>query len=173
MLIVTAQRREEVAGMRWGELTPDLSTWTIPASRAKNGAAHLVPLPLEAQAILKAAQRLKGSDLVFPGERRVFAGWSKAKERLDQRCGVSDWTLHDLRRTAATGLQKLGVRIETTEAILNHVAGSRGGIVGVYQRHDWANEKRAALNAWGARVAAIVEGQEAWTVVAFAREGSG
>ncbi len=80
---------------------------------------------------------------------------------MDKASGVKDWRLHDLRRTMATGLQRLGVRLEVTEAVLNHVSGSRAGIVGVYQRHEWADEKRAALNAWGAHVAAIVEGREA------------
>jgi integrase len=74
--------------------------------------------------------------------------------------GPSVWRrLHDLRRTAATGLQRLGVRLEVTEQVLNHVSGSRAGIVGVYQRHDFANEKRAALEAWGSHVEAIVEGR--------------
>jgi hypothetical protein len=63
------------------------------------------------------------------------------------------WTLHDLRRTVATGLQRLGVRLEVTEAVLNHVSGSRAGVAGVYQRHDWAVEKRAALDGWAAHVA--------------------
>ena len=160
LLILTGQRRDEAGGVTWDELDADLSVWTIPAARAKNGAAHLVPLSHEAQALLRAAPRLEGKSLVFPGERGIFSGWSKSKDRLDQRSGVSDWTLHDLRRTAATGLQKLGVRLEVTEAVLNHVAGSRAGIVGVYQRHHWADEKRAALVAWGAHVAAIVEGRE-------------
>jgi hypothetical protein len=62
--------------------------------------------------------------------------------------------VHDLRRTVATGLQRLGVRLEITEAVLNHISGSRGGIAGVYQRHDWAAEKRAALDAWAAHVLA-------------------
>jgi integrase len=161
MLILTGQRREEVAGMAWDELAPDLSIWTIPAARAKNGAAHLVPLSHEAQALLRAAPRLEGANLVFPGERCVFSGWSKSKDRLDQRSCVSGWTLHDLRRTLATGLQKLGIRLEVTEAVLNHIAGSRAGIVGVYQRHHWAKERRAALAAWGVHVAAIVQGCEA------------
>jgi hypothetical protein len=67
------------------------------------------------------------------------------------------WSIHDLRRTVATGLQRLGVRLEVTEAVLNHISGSRGGIAGVYQRHDWANEKRAALDAWAAHVLAVAE----------------
>ncbi|MGA7959611.1 MAG: hypothetical protein WCA26_21415, partial [Xanthobacteraceae bacterium] len=97
--------------------------------------------------------------LVCPGERGVFSGWSNSKARLDRRSGVSGWTLHDVRRTVATGLQKLGVRLEVTEAVLNHVSGSRAGIVGLYQRHDWADEKRAALDAWGAHVMALVDGR--------------
>jgi integrase len=163
-LLLTGQRREEVAGMTWDEIAPDLSVWTIPASRAKNGVAHVVPLSPHAQTVLRAASRVKreadGSrDLVFSGEPGVFSGWSKSKARLDSRSGVNGWTLHDLRRTTATGLQKLGVRLEVTESVLNHVSGSRAGIVGVYQRHEWAEEKRAALNAWGEHVAAIVEGR--------------
>ena len=94
-----------------------------------------------------------------------FAGWSKAKRALDKAiidarakaaatAGTSPaplipWSVHDLRRTVATGLQRLGVRLEVTEAVLNHISGSRGGIAGVYQRHDWAAEKRAALDSLG------------------------
>jgi integrase len=86
--------------------------------------------------------------LVFPGGRGTpFSGWSKAKSALDTASGVSGWWLHDLRRTLATGLQRLGVRLEVTEAVLNHLSGSRGGVVGIYQRHDWAEEKRAAVCA--------------------------
>jgi integrase len=156
-LILTGQRREEVAGMTWTELSDDFSTWTIPASRAKNGATHIVPLSAQAQALLHKVPRF--GELVFPGLRGPFNGWSKAKAALDAKSGVTNWRLHDLRRTAATGLQRLGVRLEVTEQILNHVSGSRAGIVGVYQRHDFAAEKRAALDAWGNHVSAIVEGR--------------
>ena len=160
-LLLTGQRREEVSGLTWDELDQDLSAWTLPAARSKNGKPHVVPLSEEMQTLLRAQPaRSKETDLVFPGERSVFSGWSKSKARLDRRSGVPDWTLHDLRRTMATGLQKLGVRLEVTEAVLNHVSGSRAGIVGVYQRHEWADEKRAALNAWGEHVAAIVEGRD-------------
>jgi integrase len=157
-LILTGQRREEVAGMTWSELSDDLSTWTIAADRSKNGVAHVVPMPPQAQKILTDATRR--ADLVFPGERGLFNGWSKSKDRLDGDSGVTDWRLHDIRRTVATGLQSLGVRLEVTESVLGHISGSRAGIVGIYQRHQWADEKRAALNAWGAHVAAIVEGRE-------------
>jgi hypothetical protein len=85
--------------------------------------------------------------------------------------GVTGWTLHDLRRTCATGLQRLGVRLEVSETCLNHVSGSKGGIAGVYHLHDWAAEKRAAIAAWGTYVGALVRGQEtASNVVALRAE---
>jgi integrase len=102
LLILTGQRREEVAGMTGAKLSGDFSTWTIPASRAKNGAAHIVPLSAPAQDLLRGVPRF--GELVFSGLRGPFNGWSKAKAALDAKAGVSSWRLHDLRRTAATGL---------------------------------------------------------------------
>jgi len=157
LLLLTGQRREEVAGMTWAEVSDDFSTWIIPASRAKNGATHIVPTSEPARELLRSLPQI--NELVFPGLRGPFNGWSKAKAALDAKSGVTDWRLHDLRRTVATGLQRLGVRLEVTEQVLNHVSGSRAGIVGIYQRHDFANEKRAALEAWGEHVEAIVEGR--------------
>jgi integrase len=153
MLILTAQRRDEVSGMAWSELSDDLTTWTIPGERTKNGLPSVVPLSAAADALI--GTRKSGRGLVFPGEGgKPTSGWSKRKKALDKASGVTGWTLHDLRRTAATGLQRLGVRLEVTEAILNHVAGSRRGVVGIYQRHDWAEEKRVALDAWAEHVIA-------------------
>jgi integrase len=160
LLLLTGQREAEVAGMAWSELSEDLSTWTIPASRAKNGKASIVHLSAPARSIIEAAPRYKNA-LVFPGDGGVFQGWGRAKDRLDEVSGVAGWVIHDLRRTCATGLQKLGVRLEVTESVLNHVSGSRGGITGIYQRYDFASEKAAALAAWAARLEAVVEGREA------------
>jgi integrase len=98
------------------------------------------------------------------GARRI-SGLTETKARLDELSGVTDWQYHDLRRTVATGLQRLGVRLEVTEAVLNHTSGSRGGIVGVYQRHNWADEKRQALDAWARHVVELVEGRPAAKVV--------
>jgi integrase len=102
----------------------------------------------------------RAGDLVIPGDRppSPFSGWSKAKGRLDAASDVRDWVLHDLRRTMATGLQRLGVRLEVVEAVLNHRSGSQAGIVGIYQRHDWAAEKRAALDSWAHHILAITSG---------------
>ena len=172
--------------MTWAELSEDLATWTIPATRTKNGIPHLVPLSQPASKLLHALpsngpgdvqgahQRAKLT-LVFPGERGTpFSGWSKAKSALDFASGVSGWWLHDLRRTLATGLQRLDVRLEVTEAVLNHLSGSRAGVVGIYQRHDWAEEKRAALDAWSAHLLAAAEGRlPAGKVLPFSRAGSG
>jgi integrase len=157
LLILTGQRRAEVAGMTWDEISDDLAVWTIPAFRTKNGITHVVPLPTSARELLTVP---RGGELLF-GFRRPFSDWSKSKASLDAKSGVTNWRLHDLRRTVATGLQRLGVRLEVTEAVLNHISGTRGGLAGLYQRHDWAAEKRAALEAWGKHVMAIVEGREA------------
>jgi hypothetical protein len=116
--------------------------------------------------------------------RTAVSGFSKAKVAIDSailkslkadatECGGDpeaatappNWTLHDLRRTVATNLQKLGVRLEVTETVLNHVGGSRAGIVGIYQRHDWAQEKRQALEAWARRLETIIRGEEASNVI--------
>ena len=107
------------------------------------------------------APRRANLSLVFPGERGTsFGGWSKAKTQLDTASGVSGWWLHDVRRTSGDRLQRLGVRLEVTEAVLNHLSGSRAGIVGIYQRHDWAEEKRSALDAWSAHLLLVAEGRE-------------
>jgi len=174
MLALTGQRRDEVASMAWAELSSDLTTWTIPGERTKNGAPHIVPLSEPAQAILRKLlpdapeawareleERRKSDAIVFPsGNGTPFSAWSKFKTRLDKDSGVTDWRLHDLRRTLATGLQRLGIRLETTESVLNHISGSRAGIVGVYQRHDWKIEKRAALDAWARHIETIVSGAD-------------
>lgn len=166
LLLLTGQRRDEVRGMAWSEVSADLATWTIPGERTKNGQPSVVPLSAPAQAILRdqlAKVREQRRGLVFPGEggKVMFGNWSKSKMALDDAAGVTGWRVHDLRRTVATGLQRLGVRLEVTEAVLNHVSGSRGGIVGIYQRHDWAAEKRAALQGWAAHLMAAVKGADA------------
>jgi integrase len=151
LLALTGMRREEAAGLRWSEIDGDKIT--LEGARTKTGAPHIVPLSAPAMALLSSVPRIAGSDFVFTatGERPV-TGWSLIKVKLDDVSGVTDWRIHDLRRTVATGMQKLGVTLQTVEAVLGHTSGSRGGIVGVYQRHDFCTEKRAALEAWGAHV---------------------
>jgi integrase len=153
ILILTGARCNEVAGMRWAELSGDV--WTIPAGRTKNKRVHIVPLSAQAQGLLCDLPRL--NEWVFPGLRGPFKGFARAKAAIDCRSGVTGWRLHDLRRTVATGLQRLGVRLEVTEAVLGHAGGSRAGIVGVYQRHDYAAEQRDAIDAWGEHIESITE----------------
>lgn len=175
-LILTGQRRGEVAGMVWRELAADWSTWTIPADRSKNGHAHDVPLASIIRDMLANRPRLKDYEFVFSSGRKPRSGadvgtaptgFGRMKLALDAllrepaadgkptKPALSAWTIHDLRRTVATGLQRAGVRLEVTEAVLNHVSGSRSGIVGVYQRHAWTDEKRQALQAWAEHVQKI------------------
>lgn len=175
LLLLTGQRRSEVFGMRWEELDRKAATWTIPADRAKNAQAHSVPLSDLAIAEISALLARPGRDaptawpkhgLIFTTNNRTPAsGFSKAKLRLDTAAaeiakeaaiGMPEWRLHDLRRTVATGMQKLGVRLEVTEAVLNHISGSKAGVVGIYQRHDFADEKREALDLWAGHVAKLI-----------------
>jgi len=161
LLILTGQRREEVAMLGWGELDREAAIWTLPAERAKNRVAHIAPL---SSAVIAIIDRLAGGDewpttgyVLTTTGRTAISGFSKAKTRIDRLAPLdSGWRVHDLRRTVATGFQRLGVRFEVTEAVLNHVSGARAGVAGVYQRHDWADEKRAALDAWAAHVEALV-----------------
>lgn len=175
LLIITGARRQEVAGLEWNELDRANSMWSLPAHRAKNGLAAQLPLSNMAVMELDAlASRTAKSDF-WPRKGLVLSttgttsisGYSRAKTRLDLlmfKTGIREseqfplrpWRFHDLRRTVATGLQRLGVRFEVTEAILNHVSGSRSGVAGIYQRHDWAMEKRLALTAWSDHLAAEV-----------------
>jgi integrase len=155
LLALSGARREEIGQLRWDEIVGDE---IISGARTKNGEAHLIPLSKPALAVLKTVPHIAGAGFVFTaGGDKPLNGWGKGKSRLDAGAGIPPWRIHDLRRTVATGLQKLKVPLTVTEAVLGHTAGSRGGIVGVYQRHDYADEKRAALEAWGAHVMALVQ----------------
>jgi integrase len=154
--------------------------WHLPAERAKNGFAF--DLPLSSLAVQELAA-MKGKGDKWPRKGLLFSttgktpvsGFSKAKARLDAEIAklndeepLAPWRLHDLRRTLATGMQRLGVRFEVTEAILNHVSGAKSGVAGVYQRHDWADEKRTAIEAWACHVAGLLVEKDNSNVVALA-----
>lgn len=167
LLVLTGQRRSEVFEAQRAEFDLSAKLWTIPAERAKNGVTHLVPLSDAAVAVIEALSEDEYSPWLFPAEgnpENPASGISKAVNRLRASVDkaidgdVASWSLHDIRRTVATGLQRLGIRLEVVEAILNHVAGSRAGIVGIYQRYSYDSEKRAALDAWAAEVDRIVSG---------------
>jgi integrase len=178
LLLLLGQRRSEVAESKWAEFDFTTKVWRSPAARSKNNRENPLPLVDDVVAILRGLPRFESSDYVFTfdGGQHPVTGFGPSKKRIDKAMAaalgepVKRWTLHDLRRSVATNLQKLGVRLEVTEAVLNHVSGSRGGIVGVYQRHDWAAEKRQALEAWAKRLREIASGEAAAAnVLAFAK----
>jgi integrase len=154
LLILTGARREEVTQLGWSEIDGD--TIRLEGGRTKNGEPHDIPLSAPARELLSGLPHIGDFVFTVDGEKPI-RGWSQAKAKLDTELGIPNWRIHDLRRTCATGMQKLGIQLQVTEAILGHTAGSRGGIVGVYQRHSYAAEKRAALEAWGAHVMALVQ----------------
>lgn len=147
--------------MKWEYINEQQRMISLPSGLTKNGRAHVFPYGALAASILENTPRI--GDFVFPASRdhvrgnptSFFNGWGKCKEAFDRTCGVSGWTLHDLRRTFATNMAALGVRIEVTEKLLNHVSGSLGGIVAVYQRHSFQNEMRVAIEAWERRLTQI------------------
>jgi integrase len=156
LLILTGQRRQELGGLRWTEVNFNDRLITLPAERCKNGRSHTIPLSEPALAILAA--RPASSDLVFGTGRHGYNGWSDGKATLDRKlpAGFPPFVHHDLRRSCASGMARLGVNLPTIEKLLNHVSGSFAGIVGVYQRHDFADEKRAALERWAAHMMTVV-----------------
>jgi len=147
LLMLTAQRRNEIGELRWSEVDMTAATITLPAQRTKNGRAHTVPLSADALEVLRSIPHRNERDLVFGGAG-VFAGWSSSKVGLDEKLGsaVKSWTLHDLRRTGATRLADSGVQPHIIEAVLNHIGGHKGGVAGVYNRSMYEPEKRAALD---------------------------
>lgn len=158
LLLLTAQRREEVTGMHWSEVSFRSKSWTLPSARTKAGRLHVVPLS-DAVLLAVCATRRVGP-LVFASQAdlmgtRTFSAWTQAKQRLDAASGVSDWRLHDLRRTSATGMASLGVSPPVIERVLNHSTSSAGPLAAIYQRYDYAREKREALDLWAAHVLSL------------------
>lgn len=169
MLMLTGQRRTEVASMRWSDIDMDAATWVLSAAETKSDRAHLVPLSAPAIAILEAVPRLGDYVFTTDGENH-FQGFAKAKATLDQFIAgtsepLSAWTLHDLRRSAATHMVRLGVSETVVSRVLNH---ARQGVTAkVYALHSYAPEKRHALDAWAAEVLRVVHGAQADNVVAI------
>ena len=167
LLILTAQRANEIGGLRWDEVHDEQIV--LPSPRTKNKRVHIVPLSDPAKAIL-GQFRADGRAHVFGRVDTIgFDGWGFAKRTLDQRIAgagepLAHWTIHDIRRTAATRMAELGVQPHIIEAVLNHVSGHKGGVAGIYNRATYDKEKREALSLWAEHVMAIVEGRKAVVV---------
>jgi integrase len=168
MLILTGQRRSEVAGMRLSELDLEKGTWTIASERSKNKLAHVVLLTPQALDIIRALPAIYGSDFVFSktGQAAVN-GHSRAKRLIDGKMQTAKpWTYHDVRRTCATGMAKIGVMPHVIEAVLNHASGSaKSGVAGIYNQWSYFPEKCAALVKWADHVEQLVTGKPAGKVV--------
>ncbi len=161
-LALTGQRREEVAQLRWSEMDDGLETWCIPASRTKNGKAHIVHLSKQARNV--ASQQSRTGAFVFATNgARPFQDFANAKRTLDNLSGVHDWWLHDLRRTIVSGMARMGVPPHIADKILNHQSGTISGVAAVYQRHEFLAERSEALDRWGDHLDEILRATESQT----------
>ena len=167
LLLLTLQRRSEVFDADCSEFDLSAGEWVIPAARTKNGRVHFVPLGRNARLLLRQQIAGRRSGKLFPAKGNAansVTGFSKAWRRVvgavetTLNGTIDRFTIHDLRRTGASVLQRLGTKIEVTEALLNHVSGARGGLVAVYQRYDYVSERIAALAAWETELETMVAG---------------
>lgn len=181
LLILTGCRRDEIGSLAWNELDLERAEIRLAGARTKNRQSHTIPLSAPALEILRGVPRIEDKHglarLVFPACGTTSSNWARAKVRLDAEivrlrreaaqvdgrdCGSADmlapWRTHDLRRTIATNLQRLGCRLETIESVLGHVGGSRAGIVGTYQRYSFTGEARQALDRWARHLMWFAEG---------------
>ena len=169
LLLLVGARRSEIAGMRFDEINEETRTWTLPKERSKNKLAYDVPLSDQAWAIIEAQPQI--GDYVFTGANSKggpLSGFDHLKERLNSKVTLAKpWTFHDLRRSVASGLQKLGVRVEVIESCLNYRSGTFRGVAGVYLHHDYADEKRDALQRWADHLEALAATGKPAKVVTF------
>ena len=135
--------------MRWSEIDLRQKVWTLPADRSKNGYAHEVPLSKAAMDILQQVPRFLRSDYVFTTNgRSAVSGFGRAKDRYERAVARKDWRVHDLRRTAASGMARIGIPPHVIEKVLNHRTGVISGVAAVYNRYGYIDEKREALERW-------------------------
>lgn len=160
LLLLTGQRRSEIARMEWGWV--EKATVTIPSTVTKNRRTHTFPLGPWARQVIESIPQHVNKPYVFPAARQmkptttVFNGWSKPKAALDRESGITDWTLHDLRRTVSSGMAALGVPQVVVEKLLNHVSGGiQSPIAQVYNRHHYMREMTDAVLQWERHLATL------------------
>ncbi len=156
LLMLSGQRRTEIANLRWSWIDEEKKIIAFPATIMKNSREHLLPMSPPVAEIVKDLPRFRGDDRLFRSRtnasKNVVSGFSKAKRRLDQLSGVADWVLHDIRRTVATQMNALGIQDTTVDRVLSHVIP---GVSGVYNKHKYLDEKREALERWAAFLIAL------------------
>jgi integrase len=154
LLALTGQRRQEIAALRTNEIDFANRVLRFSGSRTKNGKGHIVHLSAASLCVLDRA--LATGDFVFSTGRRPFQNFSPSKRRIDQLSGVTDWRLHDLRRTCVSGMARLSVPPHVADKVLNHRSGTISGVAAVYQRHEFLAERKDALESWGEHVMLLV-----------------
>ena len=164
LLMLTGQRANDIAGLRWSEISD--GQIVLPGERTKNKRSHTLPLSPAAAEIIAQQPVRADRDLVFGDGSGGFSGWSRCKERLDQRITKANdgkplpgWTLHDIRRSTATHMAEIGVLPHIVEACLNHISGHKAGVAGIYNRAAYGQDKRDALIRWAEHLAVVVRGR--------------
>jgi integrase len=153
-ILLTATRRNEAADIADGEVSGD--AWTIPAERYKTKLDHVIPLSRAARDLLGSITRIEGVPYIFTTGDRPIGGFTKFKEAFDKACGVTGWTIHDLRRTARSLMSRAGVPSDHAERCLGHVIG---GVRGTYDRHAYHAEKKQAFEALATQIDRIINPQ--------------
>jgi integrase len=158
ILLLTGQRRDEVAEMTRSELDLEKRLWILPAQRAKNGSVHEVQLSDLAVEILQSLPIINNSKYVFTVSGGApVNGWSAAKTKLDKLIGdIPEWRLHDLRRTAASGMARRAIAPNVVDKILNHSSGTIRGVAAVYNRFEYGPERKTALEAWARYIESLI-----------------
>ena len=156
LLILSGQREREVSELQGPEVDLRKQLWTIPADRMKGGRAHEVPLLPVALSLIEALPQWNGGEYVFSttAGKKPVNGFGKAKVRIDKLNGVSDWVIHDLRRTMRTHLSALPVQDLVRELVIAH---AKPGLHKVCDQHAYQSEKRHCLSLWEKRLISIVE----------------
>jgi integrase len=164
LLLLTAQRANEIAALRWEEIDFDRNVISLPGSRTKNGRPHEIPMAATIRQLLQSQLKADERELIFGKGAGPFSGFSRCKDALDKTIAelnggkaLAPWVHHDLRRTAATRMADIGIQPHIIEAVLNHISGHKGGVAGIYNRSSYAAEKAQALARWDEHIASVIE----------------
>ncbi len=162
LALLTAQRREKIGSMKWEDVAID-GTWDIPAEAREKGTAGSLTLPEVAVNIIREQKRISGNPYIFPGRAAGhFNAYGYRKREFDEKAQIAPWVIHDLRRTARSLMARTGVRPDVAERVMGHVLP---GVEGIYDRHDYREEKAAALAKLAGLIERILAGPDAANVI--------